>query len=306
MINLKNEFYFAQEVNDVHDLGPKRGGLDLVRESIFIRLMTFCSTGAKVWNYKSLSFQNNPNQTKLVWDYCVSEGILKETDSGYSAIDWLKERQMLSLETFQNLPSNAPKRGRPPKHTSEPKAPPKVGQISQANGIDEQGSQADVKDVPKENEKPKDNPLSSTDDHDEHQQTDNHADVKVESITDTVPLAAPIQQAAPIPLATQEETQIPTQNDCQRAEVKERVRPNVFLTRSEINDLKSRFTDSQITLMLDKLSEYKSETKRYYASDFDAIERWVIKWLNTTNNQSQKKASIYDEPFEVPSWLTGR
>lgn len=311
MVTLTHEFYLSPTITSIRNCGTNRAGFALAREAIFIRLLAYSSSGIyfeSVEHFCSLVSSNE--QAKLVWDYCLSAGILQKTESGYSASRWISSNgkvKKTSTETLQNLPPSTSKRGRLPKHTSESNTPPKVGQISQGNGIDETDGKVDETDCRKTVESPKDNPLSSTNDHDEHPQTDNREDVKVESITDAVTPAAPIQQAAPIPPAAQEAAQIPTQNDHPGSEVKERVRPNVFLTRSEINDLKSRFTDSQITLMLDKLSEYKSESKRYYASDFDAIERWVIKWLDgMTNNQSQKKASVYDEPFEVPSWLTGR
>ena len=89
-------------------------------------------------------------------------------------------------------------------------------------------------------------------------------------------------------------------------ELKECVRPNVFLSRSEILDLKSRFTDDQVTLMLDKLSEYKATTGRYYRSDFDAIERWVVRWMNDQQKQQAQPPQPKDAIIEYPSWLTGK
>lgn len=57
------------------------------------------------------------------------------------------------------------------------------------------------------------------------------------------------------------------------------VRPNVFLTEEELNTLREKFSEEQVTMMLDKLSAFKTDKGWRYRSDYDAINRWVIKWL---------------------------
>ena len=61
---------------------------------------------------------------------------------------------------------------------------------------------------------------------------------------------------------------------------KERARFNVWLTREEILALGEKYTPEQIENILDKLSEYKAQNKRSYASDYDAIIRWAYKWAD--------------------------
>lgn len=78
-------------------------------------------------------------------------------------------------------------------------------------------------------------------------------------------------------------------------EVKEQVRPNVRLTRSEIELLKKDYNDEQITKMLDKLSEYKLNTGKVYSSDYQAIRRWVYKAVETTDSKATQT--------EFPDWV---
>lgn len=81
-------------------------------------------------------------------------------------------------------------------------------------------------------------------------------------------------------------------------------RPNVFLTESELKQLKEEFTDEQVTLMVDKLSDYKYQNPyKHYASDFDAIKRWVIKWLK---NGAYQKPKVFETHEEFPDWITGK
>ena len=299
MISIKDDFYVSRPVMEIHQISSRRGGLDLVREAILLRILSFCSNGATVYDYKAFSFQDNPNQTKLVWDYCISAGILRETENGYSAMDWLKENGLIdfcpsltnppSNGNASNLPPSARKRGRPPKDTTPHKDPPKEGQILQINGIPETGMEGVFPVVENIPPKPSQTIPSLTNNQEEQLTVvDQCKQEELDKID---------QVAAQQPIKPQEEIK-PID------ETKEAVRPNVFLTRSEILDLKTRFTDDQIKLMLDKLSEYKATNKRYYKSDFDAIERWVIRWLD--DSTKQQKSSVIEEFVEFPSGLTGK
>lgn len=84
-------------------------------------------------------------------------------------------------------------------------------------------------------------------------------------------------------------------------EVKDQVRPNVRLSRNEIEELKKDYSDEQIARMLDKLSEYKTNTGRNYSSDYQAIRKWVYKTLD----DSQKVQTRTAEVFEFPDWIFG-
>ena len=86
-------------------------------------------------------------------------------------------------------------------------------------------------------------------------------------------------------------------------DIKRAVRPNVFLRQDEIDSLRSRFSDEQINLMLDRLSSYKSQSQRNYQSDMQAIERWVIKWLSDSNHERETTSEKPQNDF--PDWITG-
>lgn len=86
-------------------------------------------------------------------------------------------------------------------------------------------------------------------------------------------------------------------------------RPNVYLSYKELDELKAEFSDEEIALMLDRLSDYKTQSNRYYASDYQAIRKWVIKWLDTNRvarhtKGNQKKSE--NENSNFPTWLTGK
>lgn len=83
------------------------------------------------------------------------------------------------------------------------------------------------------------------------------------------------------------------------------VRKNVFLSADELSELNRQFNAKQVDMMLDRLNEYKSTSNRYYKSDYQAIKRWVIRWLI----DEQKKASSANNSMpleEFPSWVTGK
>lgn len=94
-------------------------------------------------------------------------------------------------------------------------------------------------------------------------------------------------------------SQQPAQEQPRRQyEHKEQVRPNVRLSRKEIEELKKDYSDEQITRMLDKLSDYKQNTGRNYSSDYQAIRKWVYKILE----EPEKKKP---EVIEFPDWVYG-
>lgn len=82
-------------------------------------------------------------------------------------------------------------------------------------------------------------------------------------------------------------------------QIKEQVRPNVRLSRQEIEALKKSYSDEEISRMLDKLSEYKTNTGKTYSSDYQAIIRWVCRSINERSNPVSNITS------EFPSWLYG-
>lgn len=81
-------------------------------------------------------------------------------------------------------------------------------------------------------------------------------------------------------------------------EYKEQVRPNVRLSRKEIEELKKDYSDEEITRILDKLSDYKSSSGRNYASDYQAIRNWVCRAIQEPTKKKQ-------EIVEFPDWIFG-
>lgn len=263
MNKISQDFFYSDICCSIRNLETKRAGLDLVREAIFLRLLISSADGRFFSSDEHFIAQMGArNQAKLVWDYCLTNNILSQTEHGYTAIEWMIQRNLADVPNMQNFTSLAHVSSQTHKTTYEGRKRAKTGKISQENAMPEGGPQ----------------PASET-----------SADLSVFNEDN--------RKSENVP-----ETQVTIKP---KDELKECVRPNVFLSRSEILDLKSRFTDDQITLMLDKLSEYKTTTNRLYKSDFDAIERWVIKWLNSTNTQ-QKQSMHKDANIEYPSWLTGK
>ena len=97
----------------------------------------------------------------------------------------------------------------------------------------------------------------------------------------------------------QTQTQQPAQEQPKRQyEYKEQVRPNVRLSRKEIEELKKDYSDEEITRILDKLSDYKSSSGRNYASDYQAIRNWVCRAIKEPTKKKQ-------EIVEFPDWIFG-
>ena len=86
--------------------------------------------------------------------------------------------------------------------------------------------------------------------------------------------------------------------------IKEYVRPNVRLTREELEKLKARFSDAEVSKMLDILSDYKSNSGRDYPSDYQALQRWVLKKIYEDRQRGISTPSIMQaEP--LPDWVYG-
>lgn len=89
---------------------------------------------------------------------------------------------------------------------------------------------------------------------------------------------------------------------------KKQVRRNVFLTDVELEKIKQSFPEEQVTLMLDHLSEWKTQKGKdndMNYSDSEAIWRWVIRWYDTIYNKNKNKNISSEEISTFPSWVTG-
>lgn len=127
----------------------------------------------------------------------------------------------------------------------------------------------------------------------------------------------PAEQEQPLPQEEikqeiSEEPQIDSPQDMPRSsfqkrapngEVKFAARENVFLTPDEVRSLHEKYTEEQVDAMLDKLSEYKTQKKRRYASDYLAINRWVVDWLFNSNGNKERDFSDNNASSIIPSWM---
>ena len=228
-ISIGMEFYLTPIVNFIHEAGDKRAGHDLLRESIFFRLLSYCACDLSFQDYKHFAKAAGVplNQSELVWNVCLAEKVLRldNKSNSYSAIEWMKERKLLQQDK-----------------TSGHKESTTVPKIKKPTPIN-----LDQNDAVKKGQE-----------------------------------------------AIFNETKKVFTDDT----TKEQVRPNVRLSRQELASLKNTYSDDEISRMLDKLSEYKSNTGKTYSSDYQAIIRWVCKSIN-------ERSSIAKPPTDFPSWLYG-
>lgn len=178
---------------------PTQKGDSAQKDRFYIFLLILTKSNEGMFFHSVTELQQSSRctlkQCSIVWDICVQNNILVESDSGYSAFQWMKENGLI------------------------------------------------------------------------------HDDVQPK---------------------TQKEQKI------DNSEIKEQVRPNVRLTRKELSKLKETFSDDQISKMLDKLSDYKSQNNKYYSSDYDAIQRWVIGWMRDDESKPKQAAK---KPIEFPKWV---
>jgi hypothetical protein len=211
-----------------------RDGYTIAREAILIRLLSYSADDYEFYDLNSFArlTQSPVKQSEIVWNICLSEGVLSKTDNGYSAKQWLHDCGIISDDV---------KRARKPRVC------------------------------------------------DDAQQTcDNTSEAK-KSQTD-----APACEKMAL---TEKPAIVETENGKKTERpVKVAVRHNVFLTYSEIEELQKEFTKEQITAMVDKLSDYKSQNNRSYSSDYQAIKRWVVR--SVTEQHTPVKV-------DYPDWITG-
>lgn len=211
--------YSTQVMDAIHNAGDKRSGHDLLRESIFIKLLVYSACDYKFANSKQFSKTAcvPEKQADIVWSVCLGHGVLEPFDGCYSAMKWLLDNGFYK------------KSNRQPRQTKDTEQTTNVV-------ISEQSTEEDKPDV----------------------------GFKQKPICD----------------------------------IKEQVRPNVRLSRKEIDLLKNQYSNEDIAKMLDKLSEYKTNSGKTYSSDYQAITRWVCRAI--TKQSAEKPIN-----FELPDWMQG-
>lgn len=79
------------------------------------------------------------------------------------------------------------------------------------------------------------------------------------------------------------------------------VRPNVWLSHAEIAELKKKYSDDDISRMVDYYSDWKlKKGSNVRTSDYQSITRWVYKILTEKPKEPVKDAN----PF--PAWIYGK
>lgn len=251
-----------------------RDGLMSAREGILFRLFSYCTNGGIFNNardFSKFSKQSLP-QCQIVWDVCIALNVLRRDNAGYSTIEWMKEQGYLNKgKTTPDL------------------------------------TQETILEKTTDNTSDNQNSLPA--------QTSVKIDASPQIETETT-IEQPAARPEPVVMDSvqtdkanqlQKHEEIKLVDFCKK-EIKECVRPNVYLTRTEINELKKQFTDEQIAKMVDHLSEYKYQNNRRYSSDFQAIQRWVIRWLNESKNSVRTQLSASNNIIadnEFPDWLKG-
>lgn len=73
----------------------------LVREGIFIKMLSFCADGYRFYDAKQFAkMTSSPlKQCEIVWDICVDNNVLRECESGYSTTEWMREQGFLPSPT---------------------------------------------------------------------------------------------------------------------------------------------------------------------------------------------------------------
>lgn len=225
------DLYFHPVMKEITKPLHARDGFMVARESIFFKLLSYCANGHAFEGVEQFAkYAMLPaRQCQAVWDVCVKSDVLRKTEDGYTATDWMSESGL--LPNAQNARLDASPR-KADNYTSSAQSP--------QNGAI---------------------------------------------------LARESANTARFP-----------------------VRPNVYLSEAELAELHERFPSGQVTMMLDKLSAFKTERNWRYRSDMDAIRRWVVKWLGQelakreTNRDSVQK--FYEASIQnidgIPTWLNGK
>lgn len=249
--------YFTPVMRKIGEPIHAKDGFASSRESIFFKLLSLCANDNFFSDAAQFArFTSNPRkQCEYVWEICLEHGVLRESDLGYSAIEWMDENGLLPTSPSSNTTRTRTKSVKPQQSKQE---------------------------VPKQENEPE--------------------KIEDKASNDNVVVGV-----------INPEFHEPERESHYRGKIIKGVRENVSLSPLELDLLKAEYSDEAIDLMLDKLSEYKITNKREYRSDYQAIIRWVTKWLNTMHPEISAKKKSQDNPSarvsvdcpEFPSWLTG-
>lgn len=76
-----------------------KDGFMPARESILIKMLSYCASGYEFYDAKHFSkvTMSPPKQCEIVWNVCLEQNVLRESKFGYSVTEWLKERGLLGV-----------------------------------------------------------------------------------------------------------------------------------------------------------------------------------------------------------------
>lgn len=95
--------------------------------------------------------------------------------------------------------------------------------------------------------------------------------------------------------------------DKDNVKVKESLRSNVSLHRTELEKLQSQFSEDELNWLFDKLSAYKLSKGKTYKSDYGAICSWVIdrlkeEKLKEKNSAKKENGKLTNFEHLASSW----
>lgn len=232
-----------------------KDGFMPARESIFIKLLSYCADGYKFYDAKHFSkiTMSPQKQCEIVWDTCIENNVLREAVDGYSTAEWMQERGYLPTPTARQKRPTAASDAEANNNTTEAAEPPQSETCAQETASAPNATPTTV---------------------DAEPATKMEAQTCV-SFKPQVRITAPQNRVA--------------------------VRPNIWLSDDEVRLLKQKYSDNDITYMVDYYSNWKrSKGEDIRISDYQAITRWVYRVLDK-RKQPETSAAI----AAMPDWVHG-
>lgn len=221
---ITESIYGLKEMKWIRRIGNTRFGSSFIREALFIRLLAMSEAGKAFIDAHEfaevIGLDINSPLVKDVWGFCLNNGILTETDGGFSAISWLEAKGMIPAQKNAQIDAQT---ARTPNLSPEPENAGKTQNFANKT----------------------------------------HSENRVD------------------------------------------VRPNVQLSHEEIALLRAKYTDKQITDMVDYYSEWKRQKgNNVRVSDYQNLVRWVHRILTNKKHDTQidETASSTEQMNEILSW----
>lgn len=97
---LNNKLMSHPVIAALMDAATKRGGLHFARVMIFLEMLANSANGFFFASYEHLGIRRSYplSQCEVVWNTCISLSVLRKTEYGYSANEWLSECGFITVE----------------------------------------------------------------------------------------------------------------------------------------------------------------------------------------------------------------